>query len=377
MPTARAAVFVAPRQPFELREYPVPEPGPDEILVQITQTNVCGSDVHMWRGDMAPVAGGLPPIILGHEMTGRAAKLGRNAQTDSLGQPLAEGDQLVWVYYTPCGRCRPCLRGLPHACMGSLVSIMRPCEEPPHFVGGFAEYYVLNVRQGLFKVPDGLGDDEVAGANCALAQVIFGLEQAALSFGETVVIQGAGGLGLYATAVARDMGAEKVIVIDAIPARLQLARELGADATIDVTEIAHPRARTQRVLELTDGWGADVVVEVVGIPDVVPEGIRMLARGGRYLLMGSIAPKQTYSEDPSILIGSNRSIIGVSLYPPLVLKQAIDFLARSRARLPLSRIASQVFPLDAINDAFAAADAFAQTKQQVARVGVRPHLGRA
>ena len=66
MPTARAAVFVAPRQPFELREYPVPEPGPDEILVQITQTNVCGSDVHMWRGDMAPVAGGLPPIILGH-----------------------------------------------------------------------------------------------------------------------------------------------------------------------------------------------------------------------------------------------------------------------------------------------------------------------
>jgi len=375
MPTARAAVFVAPRQPLELREYPVPEPQPDEILVQITQTNVCGSDLHLWRGDMTPAAAGLPPIILGHEMTGRAVKLGRNARSDSLGAPLAEGDRLVWMYYTPCRRCRPCLRGLPHACLSSLVSVMRPCEEPPHFVGGFADYYVLNVRQGLFKLPAALADDEAAGANCALSQVIFGLERVGLSFGDTVVIQGAGGLGLYATAVAHEMGAETVVVIDTIAARLELARALGADATIDVTEITDARARTQRVLELTGGWGADVVVEVVGIPDVVPEGIRMLARGGRYLLMGSVAPKQTYREDPSILIGPNRSIIGVSLYPPRTLKQAIDFLARSRTRLPLSRIASQVFPLDAINDAFAAADAFAQGKQQVARVGVRPHGG--
>jgi threonine dehydrogenase-like Zn-dependent dehydrogenase len=216
----------------------------------------------------------------------------------------------------------------------------------------------------------------VAGANCARSQVIFGLERAALSFGETVVIQGAGGLGLYATAVARDMGAEKVIVVDAIAARLQLARVLGADATIDVTEVTDARARTQRVLELTNGWGADVVVEVVGIPEVVPEGIRMLARGGRYLLMGSVAPKQTYRQDPSILIGPNRSMIGVSLYPPRTLKQALDFVSRSHTRLPLSRIVSQIFSLDAINEAFAAADAFAQTKQQVARVGVRPHTGR-
>jgi len=372
MPTARAAVFLGPRKPLELRAYPVPDPRPDEALIAITQANICGSDLHLWRGDMAQMAS-LPPVILGHEMTGRVAKLGKDRRTDALGVPLQEGDRVAFVYYTSCERCRPCLRGSPNACLGALFSVMRPCEDPPHFVGGFADYYVLSPRQKVFTVPAVLGDDEVAGANCALSQVIFGLERAGVTLGDLVVIQGAGGLGLYATAVAREMGAEKIIVIDAIRERLDLARAMGADETIDITEVSDPRQRTQRVLELTGGWGADVVVEVVGLPEVVPEGIRMLARGGRYLEMGSIAPNRTYKEDPSILVGPNRSIIGVSLYTPFTLKKALDFLARCRHRYPFARVASRVFPLDEINAAFAAADAFGQDKTAPTRVAIRPH----
>ncbi len=371
-PTGRAAVFVGPRRPFELREYPVPDPPPDGMVVRIRQANVCGSDLHLWRGDYGPMTAGLPPAILGHEATGDIARRGRDVRTDSLGAPLAEGDRVSWVYYRPCARCRPCLRAHPNACLKALASVVRPCGEPPHFLGTFADYYCLLGGQPVFKVPPDLDDGLVAGANCALAQVVFGLARARVGLGDLVVIQGAGGLGLYATAVAREMGAERVIVIDAVAERLALARALGADATLDVTEITEPRARTARVLELTDGWGADVVVEVVGFPQVIPEGIRMLARGGRYLLMGSVAPNLTYKEDPSVLIGPNRSILGVSLYTPFALKQALDFLARCHARYPLDRIASRTYPLELVDEAFAAADAFAGGGRGVTRVGLRP-----
>jgi D-arabinose 1-dehydrogenase-like Zn-dependent alcohol dehydrogenase len=371
MATARAAVFLGPQKPMELRDFPVPVPRSDEALIRITQTNICGSDLHMWRGDLSHLAN-LPPVILGHEMTGRIEKLGSSITADSLGTPLAEGDRVVYAYFTPCGRCRPCVRGHQNACLAALASAVRPCEVPPHFFGGFAELYVLSARQTVFKVPESLSDAEVAGANCALSQVMFGLERAAFSCGEDIVIQGAGGLGLYAVAVAREMGARTIVVIDGIRERLDLARAMGADETIDVTVVSEPRARTQRVLDLTGGWGADVVVEVVGFPQVVPEGIRMLARGGRYLEMGNIAARLTYPEDPSILVGPNRSIIGVSLYVPFTLKKALDFLVRCRDRYPLRQVAAQTFSLERINDAFATADAFAQEKKGVTRIGVRP-----
>lgn len=371
MGSGRAAVFRGPGQPFELRRYELAEPPEGGVLVRLTQSNICGSDLHFWRGDLIDF-GELPPAILGHEGVGRIAKLGAGVRTDSLGQPVREGDRIVWVYYRSCDRCRPCLRGLPNACAQALLSVVRPCEKPPHFFGTFADYYYLLPGQKFFRVPEALEDRTVAGANCALAQVVYGLERAGLGFGETVVVQGAGGLGLYATAVAREMGAERILVVDAIARRLELARELGADHVIDASELADPRARTARVLELTGGWGADVVVEVVGSPHVLPEGVRMLSRGGRYLVMGSITPKQTYKQDPSLLVGPNRSILGVSLYPPWALKKAIDFLARAQGRFPLEKIASTTYPLEQIDDAFRAADAFSRKPVAVTRVGIRP-----
>ncbi len=212
----RAAIYTGLGQPFEIREYPVPEPGPGAILVKVTMATICGSDLHIWRGDMDVGDLGAPlPAVLGHEMTGRVAKLGEGVSTDSAGQPLAVGDRVVYGYLNPCGRCAACFNGDAVSCLANM-SYMFTVDPPTLFFGAYADYYCLRPNQTVFKVPDDLTDEMVAPANCALSQVLYGLEKVAFSFGETIVIQGAGGLGLNATAVAKNMGAHKIIVIDGI-----------------------------------------------------------------------------------------------------------------------------------------------------------------
>lgn len=371
--TGRAAVYRGIKKPFEIREYPLPDPEAGGLVVEIALTNICGSDLHIWRGDTDLAKAGIDyPVVLGHEMVGRVAKVGRGADQDALGRPIQEGDRVVYTYYAPCGKCRACLKGSGHACLMSLASAVRPCEEPPHFVGGFATHYALARQQRVFRVPDAVSDRAVAGANCALAQVVFGLEKARVDIGDAVVVQGAGGLGLYACAVAREMGAGLVVAIDGVPARLELARQFGADQVIDVST-TEPRDRIQKVRALTDGWGADVVVEVVGAPEVVPEGIKMLGRLGRYLEIGNINPKRTYAADPSILVGANLTILGVSLYEPMALYRAVELLARCRDRYPFEKLFSHTFPLARIDQAFAEADWCAKEKKSVTRASVAPN----
>lgn len=373
--SGRAAVFVAKGRPIEIREFPVPDPGYGEIVLCVSIANICGTDLHVWRGDVDLADFGMThAMILGHEMTGRVERLGKGASQDSLGKPLQEGDRVVFPYFYPCGHCRSCLRGMPYSCPVAYFYMLRPCEEPPHFFGGFAEFYVVPRNQWIFSVPDGLPDELVAGANCALSQVIFGFERAGLRSGDSVVIQGAGGLGLYATAVARHIGASPIVVLDAIAERLALAREFGADHTINVREASDPEERVRRVKELTDNWGADVVAELVGKPQVVPEGIQMLGPGGRYLEMGNISPRQTYEADPSVLVAGNKSILGVASYAPETLPRALTFLEKNRGKVPLEKLTSRRFPLDEINEAFAAADAFGTNPATLARACVVPSL---
>jgi D-arabinose 1-dehydrogenase-like Zn-dependent alcohol dehydrogenase len=354
--TGKAAVFVGTGKPFEIREYPVTEPPPGMALIKVSMANVCGSDLHIWRGEynMERMGRALPRII-GHEMTGRIAALGEGVTHDSSGEPLKEGDRIVYRYFYPCGQCRICLKGRPGACRKGMAYASVSCETPPHFLGAFAEYYYLQRNYTIFKVPDDLSDELVAPINCALSQVIEGLLRAQLRFGEYVVIQGAGGLGVYATAVAKDMGAERVVVIDGVEERLQLAREFGADATIDLREFPTPEERVKRAHELTDG-GADVVLEVAGFPRVVPEGLDMLADGGRYVEIGNISPGLTYTADPSVLVWKCATIYGVRWYEAESLKKALDFLRRARNRYPFHKLLSHKYPLEDINRAFEESD---------------------
>jgi D-arabinose 1-dehydrogenase-like Zn-dependent alcohol dehydrogenase len=348
----RAAVYRGLGQPFEIREYPVPEPEAGALLVKVTMANICGSDLHMWRGDMDVGALGAPlPAVLGHEMTGKVAKLGEGVSTDSAGQPLAVGDRVVYRYFNPCGRCVQCLKGDDAACFMNMIYIF-PADSPPHFCGAYADYYYLRPNQTVFKVPEDLTDEMVAPANCALSEVLYGLEKVNFSFGETIVIQGAGGLGINAAAVAKDMGAHKVIVIDGIAERLELAKAFGADEVIDIREYATPEARVQRVMELTGFRGGDVVAELVGYPEAIAEGLNMLGRGGRLLEIGNINLGKTVAIDPAGLIVGAKSIIPVGYYCKDTLKKALDFLSRAKDRYPFDKILSHTYPLEEINKAF-------------------------
>jgi threonine dehydrogenase-like Zn-dependent dehydrogenase len=227
----------------------------------------------------------------------------------------------------------------------------------PGFTGAYAEYYYLRPGHFVYKVPDELPDELVAPVNCALSQVIFGLNQSGLRFGDTIVIQGAGGLGVNAAAVAREMGAERVIVIDAVPERLALAKQFGADDVISLQELPEPMARIGKVMELTKGRGADVVAEFVGLPAAIPEGLAMTRQGGTYLEIGNISIGQTTTFDPALqLVFGSKKIVGVVMYEPWVIPAALDFLARNRSKYALDQVVSHKFPLEQIDEAFQQAE---------------------
>ncbi len=357
MPTGRVAAFYGPGKPMQIKEYPVVEPDPGGIVVKMTMANVCGSDLHQWRGEFDVEKFGRPyPQILGHEMTGTIHQLGEGVSRDTAGRPLREGDRVVWRYFYPCGKCRACLKRVTRACPYARTYLANSCDVPPHFYGAFGDYYFIRPGAAVFKVPDELSDTMVAGVNCALSQVVGGMQLAGLRLGENVVIQGAGGLGVYATAVAKEMGAGRVIVIDSIRDRLELARAFGADEVIDIEELPDADQRIKRVLELTDNWGADVVAELVGHPRVCNEGLAMVGRTGRYLEIGNINPGLKFELDPSSLIFGNRSILGMVYYEGEHLQQALELMRRTRDRYPWHKVVSHTFPLERINEAFTEAD---------------------
>jgi len=355
--TGRAALFFGPGKPMELTELPVPEPEPGAVVVRVTRANICGSDLHIWRGDgylsaMARDDG----RIIGHEMTGVVHALGPGVTTDWAGTPLAEGDRVAYQYFAPCGRCRSCTRGMTEACSRSFKVLQGKPSEFPYFRGAYADYFYVTPHMALYKVPDRVTDTMVAGVNCALAQVIMGLERVHMGMGDRVVIQGAGGLGVYATGVARDRGAETVIVIDGIGDRLELARRMGADHLIDMREVSTADERVAAVKELTGGWGADVVCELVGRPDAIGEGLRMVGIGGRYLEIGTFYPGTSLELDPGLLVMANVRMEAVASYDAASLQRALSFLDRHVEDLPLDHVVID-YPLEQINEAFVDQDA--------------------
>jgi len=346
----KAAVFSGPGKPFEIQELPLPEVAPDGILVKNTAAVICGSDLHVWRNDS-----GRPwdrdPVIMGHEFTGVVAKLGRNVTADSLRRPLREGDRVAFPFFFPCHNCYWCVRGEHHSCPYRSRPNFQGVVKYPFADGGYSEYFYLQPGAYKFKVPDELPDNSIPPVNCALAQVLFGLEKVRVHFGDTVVIQGAGGLGIYATAVARDMGASQVIVIDGQLNRLELATRCGATSTVDMSAYKTPEERVARVKELTGGIGADVVVEVVGVAAATLEGLDMVRINGKYLDIGNISGGRLDMPANKVISGQIQWT-GVAHYNPWIIESALQFLARTKDTYPLSNVVSDTFPLEKINEAF-------------------------
>lgn len=353
----RAALFFEPGKPFEIRELPVPEARAGGLTLRVTRANICGSELHIWRGDGRFAQVATPQgRILGHEATGVVHALGDGVTTDWNGQRIHEGDRIAYQYFRPCGQCRSCMRGVSEACRQSFSIQRGALTEWPYTRGSFADYLYLHPGQAFFKVPDNVTDTMIVSANCALAQVVMGLERVEVGLGDRVVIQGCGGLGVYACAIAKERGASTVIAIDGIDERLELARRMGADHLIDFRSAPDARQRIEAVKDLTDGWGADVVVEVVGFAKVIDEGLRMLGWGGRYLEMGTFYTGTSFECDPGRLVGQNQRIEAVASYDAVSLQRGIDFLSRNAGRLPLDEVVVD-YPLEQIERAFADQDA--------------------
>src|SRR5688572_25009163 len=359
--TARAAVSFGPGR-MEIREYPVLAPEPDQALIRVTMATICGSDLHAWRGEMASIvpqkageaAPAPKPSIGGHEMTGHVEALGSGWSTDTLGRPLREGDRVAFSFFNPCGKCWACLSNT--ARCPNRYRLRAPADVAPHFHAAYAEYHVTKPGQWVFKVPDDLSDELVAPANCALSQVLYSLHRIGIWLGDTVLIQGSGGLGLCAAAVAKEMGAGQVIVVDRIAERLALAREFGADQTINLSEVPDAQDRVRFVQDLTEGRGADVALEVAGVPSVVQEGLDMLRFGGRYCLVGNIVAGAAAEVVPHDIIRTSREVLGVVGYEAWVIPRALDLLVRTRDRYPYHKLVSHQYPLAEINRAFEESD---------------------
>src|SRR5438477_6861994 len=236
MPGAKASVLAQFNAPLTLREFPLPsqlEPG--AALVRTEMAGICGTDVHLWKGQL-PIS---LPIILGHETVGCIEQLAERLDRDWTGQPLKIGDRVTWTSTTSCGECYYCkIKGQPTRCpQRRPYGIGYCCDQPPHFLGGYAEFHYLRPRTNIFRIPDDLPTEAVVGAGCALITAIHGIERTGIAWRDIVVVQGAGPVGLSALAVAKTAGAAKVIVIGGPKPRLEMARRFGADHLIDLDEL--------------------------------------------------------------------------------------------------------------------------------------------
>ena len=370
--TGVSAVWHDSDQSWELRDLPIPDLEEDAIQIRVRAPSVCGSDLHVWRGEGLPKdAPPRDPFVFGHEMMGEIAGLGNKIKTDSLRRPLKEGDRVAYSYFFPCAKCYNCIRGEFGACKFRLGRV--PLEEWNVCNGGFAEYYYLRSPQYVFKLPDNISNAEAAPINCALAQVYEALHLGGVRLGDNVVIQGAGGLGVNATAVANELGASKIIVIDGQKPRLDLAVQCGATHTIDMNEYSTPQSRIDRVLELTNGIGADKVLEVVGFPSAVEEGVKMVRMRGIYLEVGHISPNSMASLDVAQLVANQIRFYGIQHYDPWILPNAIDFMERTKDKYPLGNVVSHEYTLDRIGEAFKTAEWLGQQKgSEVTRAIVTP-----
>lgn len=338
----KVAVMTSPRE-LAFAEYPVPAPGPGDLVMKVSRANVCGSELHIWNGrHPLKKRGGL-----GHEMVGTVAAIGQGREVDNAGQPLTVGDRIVATYFQTCDRCAQCLGGQPNLCDNAYEFFGKQPEEAPHFHAAFGTHYYIHARQHVYKVPDDIPDSVAASANCALSQVMFGIDQIGLQYGETLLIQGAGGLGLNAVAVAKERGA-RVIVIDAVEGRLLQAKAFGADHTISLGDISNLEDRIAHVQALTSGRGADVALEVTGVPAAFSEGLQQIRRGGRYLVMGNLSPGATVPFDPGYVTRKALTIKHVDRYEGRYLFKSLEFLARHQGSYPFDHLVDAVFTLDQV-----------------------------
>jgi len=349
--TAQAAVMDAFNTPIAVRDFPLPgELASGDVLVQITMAGVCGTDVHLHQGQLnVPL-----PLIMGHETVGVVAATG-GPVSDWLGEPLHVGDRVSWTVGMPCGHCKYCrLHRLPSRCANrKAYGVNTPCDHPPHLLGGYAQYHHLRAGTAIFKLAEDLPGEMLIGAGCALVTCVHGYERMPLRWAESVVIQGAGPVGLAACAIASDAGARPLIVIGGPDDRLKRCAQFGADLTIDIEDVPDPAERRNIVLKHTNGLGADVVVECVGHPRAVAEGWELARDGGRYMVLGQYCDAGPTELNPHLITRKELEVHGSYGSEPHHWARALAFLRARRERFPFDELITHRFTLDQVNEALA------------------------
>lgn len=303
-----AAVLVEPRK-FDLRQVEIPAAGRDEVLIRVTRTGICGTDVHIFSGHYA--ADRLP-LVPGHEFCGTVAVVGRDVRH------LTEGQAVVADINIGCGTCYWCRRNEILNCpLMTQVGIGRD--------GAFAEYVVVPARL-VIPVPDGMAPELQALAE-PVACVIRAARKARLSFGQSVVVLGAGPIGNLHVQMLRLCGAAPIIVADLSAARCQMALAVGADAAI-----SDPAALKAEVLARTGGRGADLVIESAGSPRLYALAFDLIRKGGHVAFFGITGPGDTVPVDILRTVLEENSLKGSVAGMGEDMHDALTLLAHGRFR---------------------------------------------
>lgn len=349
---SRAAVLDGVRGSFRIEEAPVPEAVPGSMIIRQELCGICGTDVHIYQGHLSSIVD--MPVVLGHEFVGTVAELGDGRSTDSTGRPLKKGDRVSvgpgvsfgHDFFTDvAGQPTLAVNSLGYGGFGTFPNL------PRHVTGGFASYQWIVPEARVYKMVSS------AAAASLLEPLSIGIHaagRATYSVGNTVVIQGAGPIGLMALIGAKELGAFKTIVIGAPADRLAFARALGADLTIDITEVTDPAERAAMVREASDhGYGADVVIEATGVLQALPEGFDLLRRGGQFVTCGHFTNVGDVLLNPwAHLTFKHITLYGVWSSAPEHFVQARQLIERNA--YPFDAFVSHQLPLERLGDGIAA-----------------------
>lgn len=335
---------------------------PGAVLCDVVLSAICGSDLHTLDGRRQEPT----PLILGHEIVGRVAKIGPGGAKDWDGELLSVGDLVTWSIIVACGECFFCHRNLPQKCEQLHKYGHCSCATGQPLTGGFADCIYLKPGTDIFRLPEGVSPEMAVPANCSLATVVNAMEASGLVAGDTALIQGAGLLGVYLTALCKQAGARKVIVADVNAARLRIAEQFGADCCVDLS-LSTEDDLADLVAAYTRGRGVDVAFEVCGTDSVFDAGLRCLRTGGRYLVAGVVTSAAQVCIPGQSLTKRCLTFIGIHNYRAEHLAWGLAFLEQNASRLPLHLIVGQTFDLNELDQALDAA----RTGRSL-RVAVRP-----
>lgn len=289
MEKAYAMVVEEFGKPLTYKEFDIPTPAGGEVRVKILASGICGSDVHVWKGEDQRSR---LPMILGHEGIGFVDEINRG-RIDIFGNVLKKGDLIVWNRGVSCKNCYNCLiKRKTYTCSYRWsYGFSKSINDYPYLNGSYSSHMLLTPETEILRLVKAEDVDPqkdytpYASACCAGTTTACVFEQIRVESSDNVVIQGPGPLGIYAVAFAKEAGAENIIVIGGTQERLDLCLEAGATHVINRRETT-PEQRLEKVLEYTDGRGGDIILELAGTREAVEEGLRYIAINGTYASAG-------------------------------------------------------------------------------------------